>query len=117
MLLALNISSMNSISLDVDRIYELAVSVYFSSCGERRALLAELRDLDSNRVLGCDLVVREPDGRIVARDFLLMPDRQWRDSVGRRNNKLSHLFPIDLESFTLSTRTAEQIREIGVNHA
>ena len=65
---------------------------------------ADIADIPAATPFACDLVAVDGAGRILCRDFLQMPDRSWRDSVGLRSDELAALLPPELFQFGLVHR-------------
>jgi hypothetical protein len=51
----------------------------------------------------CDLIVRDVDGSMYVRDFLLQRDGRWRDSDGNFSTQLEALMPEEIHGLALAT--------------
>ena len=83
--------------------------MYQSKDGESSATVKEFA-LGGEPPSACDLVVVLPNGDVLFRDFMLLPDGSWRDSYGGRGESLGDLLPQEIFKFRLVSRTASKLR-------
>lgn len=101
--------SQNSLSSVADGAYGLVDSEYQSLDGRTSATLKEVVVCGSEHAIACDLIVVMPNGDVLFRDFLRMPDNGWRDSYGRRAEELASLLPPELSDMRLCARASRNI--------
>lgn len=83
--------------------YVARCKVYRGSRHPEGAFLFEYRDLETRAFRAVDLLLIDRDGSLRARDFVRMPDLQWRDSAGLRAETLNLLLPGSIASFELES--------------
>jgi hypothetical protein len=81
--------------------YRAQAEFFAGASTEPKLTLVSYTHWDDDEACAVDLIGIEPDGSVRIRDFLWMPDRGWRDSMGTRANHLSELLPPELQHLIL----------------
>lgn len=57
------------------------------------SIMVEYGRMPGNEIQAIDLLIKDPDGDVYFRDFVLCEDQVWRDCDGKRDNDLLQLLP------------------------
>jgi hypothetical protein len=79
----------------------------------RRVLFFEYSLVGDTSPSACDLVIIEPKGEVLMRDFVRLPDRSWRDSNGQRSDNLAEMLPSEIFEYKLVTRITMDAQPVG----
>ena len=93
MFIDIGFDSLNSVSDLAAGSYDARCKTYRGSDPPEAAFLFEYTKSASGELSAVDLVFVEVDGSIRVRDFVRLPDLQWRDSAGERAEALHLLLP------------------------
>jgi len=77
--------------------YSVKASTYAEVGTSTRVLMLAYEFAYSAEVLAYDMLIYLPGGAVLARDFVWMKDRSWRDSDGRKSQDLPPLLPTELK--------------------
>lgn len=92
-------ASENGISQLADGTYRLVETTYSGVDTGSTAILKEIEVLATMELVACDLLVVLPGGGVLFRDFMKVPNGDWRDSYGRCADSLGDLLPPELSDF------------------
>ena len=84
-------------------VYTGRVELYSSPDRSLSALVYRFTREGENEPSVCDLIVRDADGSMLVRDFLLLRDGRWRDSDGNFSVELEALMPEEIHDLPLAT--------------
>lgn len=104
----------------VNRINDLVPGNYIPVCSTfenpelaRKVLFFEYSLVGDVTPSACDLVIIEPKGEVLMRDFVRLTDRSWRDSTGLRSDNLAEMLPSEIFEYRLVTRITMDTQQVG----
>jgi hypothetical protein len=97
--------------------YAGVLSVYVDRKSAAKALLSQYTLHSAVLPSIAELQMIDADGQTIRfLDFVLMPDRSWRDSYGLRADHLGRLLPVELASYTFFEQVETGIQTVEKNH-
>lgn len=114
MFLPVSFESENSVSELAPGVYESSCSAYQSLTDGLKAFIFEYKLRGALTFTICDLLIVDGAENLYFRDFMLMPDKTWRDSYGARSDSLDALFPPEVLEYKLIERVVLGFKNIGV---
>lgn len=113
MLLPISFESQNKVTDLRPGFYACTCSTYRSNKDALQAFVFNYALAGSDAVLVCDLLIVDAVDNFYFRDFMLMPDRTWRDSYGARAESLNALLPPEIFDYRLIEQFSLETQNIG----
>ena len=113
MFLPISLHSVNSPSDLAPGQYSVECHYYGPDETGLRAMFVDYIPAVGEVATACDLLVVEANGAVRARDFVLLPDRSWRDSDGTKANRLVALLPQEIADLPYARREQHEPIQVG----
>lgn len=114
MFLPVNFDSMNKVADLSPGLYACTCRAYQSHTDALKALVFKYSINPNKSALACDLMIIDALENVYFRDFMLMPDRTWRDSYGARGESLEALLPSEIFKYQLVEQYELEAQKVGV---
>ena len=113
MFLPIIYESLNKVTALRPGLYGCNCCAYKSPKDALKAFIFEFSLIGKNDVIACDMLILDAAGDLFFRDFMLMPDRTWRDSYGARADSISALLPSEIFGYELIECFALEAQKVG----
>ena len=113
MFLPVNFKSRNSVSDLFPGVYACTCFTYVSTIDALKSMVFKYFNDPHSAVVACDLLIIDAVGDIYYRDFMLMPDRTWRDSYGARGESLECMLAPEIYKQELFEQYVLEPQKVG----